>query len=251
MSSTGVGRWKPRVTTEQPEGSDCQPGQSDPQSAKGCTTNTPSTPKPIRQDKVVESHVLLLVVDVVVLDHVEVHRRECHQRTETDDRGQDPQFDAEEAARSPRPLGSQSRGGESRRDVAENIPRDDAVSTHREQDARDRGLRGDCGSDAPATYAAVKKVFRNCPPAASMTSVVPESTSANSFDGNTNCETYDSTKKMSPDATVAIMIAFGTVRVGSFASSERVDTASKPRKERQRIAAPANIGVTRRPCRRP
>ncbi len=49
---------------------------------------------------------------------------------------------------------------------------------------------------------------------------------------------------MSPDTTVAIMMAFGTVRVGSFASSDRVDTASNPRKDRQRMAAPAKIGVT-------
>src|SRR3954470_14060151 len=39
------------------------------------------------------------------------------------------------------------------------------------------------------------------------------------------------------------MIALGTVRVGSFASSDSVDTASNPRKDRQRIAAPAKIGL--------
>ena len=39
------------------------------------------------------------------------------------------------------------------------------------------------------------------------------------------------------------MIARGTVRVGSFASSESVDTASNPRKDRHRIAAPARIGL--------
>ena len=48
---------------------------------------------------------------------------------------------------------------------------------------------------------------------------------------------------MSPDTTVAIMMAFGTVRVGSFASSDSVDTASNPRKDRHRIAAPAKIGA--------
>src|SRR6476469_5881516 len=49
---------------------------------------------------------------------------------------------------------------------------------------------------------------------------------------------------MRPDTTVAIMMALGTVRVGSLASSDRVDTASNPRKDRQRMAAPAKIGVT-------
>ena len=94
----------------------------------------------------------------------------------------------------------------------------------------------------PAMYAAVKNVFRNCPPADVMTSNEPESTSANWFDGNTNCETYDKPKKISPHPTVAIMMALGTVRLGSLASSDIVDTASKPRNDRQRIAAPAKIG---------
>src|ERR1700712_2178854 len=49
--------------------------------------------------------------------------------------------------------------------------------------------------------------------------------------------------KITPDASVAIMMARGTVRVGSFASSERVDTASNPRNDRHRIAAPAKIGL--------
>jgi hypothetical protein len=35
--------------------------------------------------------------------------------------------------------------------------------------------------------------------------------------------------KISLDATVAIMIAVGTLRVGFLASSDNVDTASKPR----------------------
>src|ERR1700712_4971120 len=48
---------------------------------------------------------------------------------------------------------------------------------------------------------------------------------------------------MTPDVIVAIMMARGTVRVGSFASSESVDTASNPRNDRQRIAAPAKIGL--------
>ena len=46
----------------------------------------------------------------------------------------------------------------------------------------------------PATYAAVKNMFRNCPPAASITSSEPESTSSNALDGNTNCDTYDNAK---------------------------------------------------------
>ena len=38
---------------------------------------------------------------------------------------------------------------------------------------------------------------------------------------------------------VAIMIARGTLRVGSLASSESVETASNPRKDRHSTAAPA------------
>src|SRR5882757_6948592 len=76
-----------------------------------------------------------------------------------------------------------------------------------------------------------------------MTSVEPASTSANWFDGNTNWEMYDSPKNMSPHTTVAIMIALGTVRVGSLASSDSVETASNPRKDKHRIAAPAKIGL--------
>jgi hypothetical protein len=49
--------------------------------------------------------------------------------------------------------------------------------------------------------------------------------------------------KISLDATVAIMIAVGTLRVGFLASSDNVDTASKPRNDRHRIAAPAKIGL--------
>src|ERR1700748_147466 len=96
---------------------------------------------------------------------------------------------------------------------------------------------------APATYAAVKKVFRNWPPAVVITSSEPESTLANWLDGYTSCEKYDNTMKMTPDAMVAIMIARGTVRLGSLASSESVDTASNPRNDRHRIAAPATIGL--------
>lgn len=44
---------------------------------------------------------------------------------------------------------------------------------------------------------------------------------------------------MSPPVSVAMTIARGTERLGSFASSDSVETASKPRKDRQRIAAPA------------
>ncbi len=40
----------------------------------------------------------------------------------------------------------------------------------------------------PATYAAVKNTLRNCPPAASMTSSEPESTSSNWLDGKSSCE---------------------------------------------------------------
>src|SRR5689334_2086717 len=97
--------------------------------------------------------------------------------------------------------------------------------------------------NAPATYAAVKNAFRKWPPAVVMTSREPESTSANLFDGNTSCETNDRRMKMMPDAIVAIMIARGTVRFGSLASSESVDTASNPRKDRHRMAAPARIGL--------
>ena len=49
--------------------------------------------------------------------------------------------------------------------------------------------------------------------------------------------------KISPDTMVAIMIACGTVRLASLASSDSVDTASNPRKDRHRIAAPAKIGL--------
>ncbi len=42
---------------------------------------------------------------------------------------------------------------------------------------------------APATYAAVKNVFTNAPPAATITSVEPVSTAANLLDGNTSCDT--------------------------------------------------------------
>src|SRR5690625_7517555 len=44
---------------------------------------------------------------------------------------------------------------------------------------------------------------------------------------------------MPPPVIVAMMIARGTVRFGSLASSDSVETASKPRKDRHRIAAPA------------
>ena len=45
--------------------------------------------------------------------------------------------------------------------------------------------------------------------------------------------------KIRPDAMVAIMIARGTFRLGSLASSESVETASNPRKDRHSTAAPA------------
>ena len=48
--------------------------------------------------------------------------------------------------------------------------------------------------------------------------------------------------KIKPDATVAIMIALGTLRLASLASSDSVDTASKPRNDRHRMAAPAKTG---------
>src|SRR5699024_10257659 len=44
---------------------------------------------------------------------------------------------------------------------------------------------------------------------------------------------------MPPPVIVAMMIARGTVRFGSLASSDSVETASQPRKDRHRIAAPA------------
>ena len=56
--------------------------------------------------------------------------------------------------------------------------------------------------------------------------------------------------KMIPEATVAMMIACGTVRLASLASSDSVDTASNPRKDRHRMAAPARIGLTPPRCRR-
>src|SRR6478672_6825637 len=75
-----------------------------------------------------------------------------------------------------------------------------------------------------------------------MTSSAPESTLAKSLDGNTNCDTNESTTNMTPAVIVAIMMARGTLRVGSLASSDSVDTASKPRNDRHRIAAPASTG---------
>jgi hypothetical protein len=59
-----------------------------------------------------------------------------------------------------------------------------------------------------------------------MTSSEPASTSAKSFDGYTNCDTYDSPMKINPDATVAIMIAYGTLRGGFLASSDNVETVN-------------------------
>ena len=63
------------------------------------------------------------------------------------------------------------------------------------------------------------------------------------MDGNTNCDTYERITKITPAVIVAIMIARGTLRVGSLASSASVDTASKPRNDRHRIAAPASTGL--------
>ena len=48
----------------------------------------------------------------------------------------------------------------------------------------------------------------------------------------------------SPAPIVTIMIARGTVRRESFASSESVETESNPRNDRHRIAAPWNSGPT-------
>jgi hypothetical protein len=45
-----------------------------------------------------------------------------------------------------------------------------------------------------------------------------------------------------PQMSVANMIAFGTSRLASLASSESVDTASNPRNDRHRMAAPASTG---------
>ena len=44
---------------------------------------------------------------------------------------------------------------------------------------------------------------------------------------------------MTPPASAQSMIAMGILRRGSSVSSERVEMASKPRKDRARIAAPA------------
>src|SRR6185295_8557527 len=77
-----------------------------------------------------------------------------------------------------------------------------------------------------------------------MTSSAPESTLAKSLDGNTNCDTNESTTNMTPAVIVAIMMARGTLRVGSLASSDSVDTASNPRNDRHKIAAPASIGLS-------
>ena len=48
--------------------------------------------------------------------------------------------------------------------------------------------------------------------------------------------------KIRPAEMVAIMMARGTPRRGSLASSDSVDTASNPRNDRHRIAAPASTG---------
>src|SRR5882757_600716 len=47
---------------------------------------------------------------------------------------------------------------------------------------------------------------------------------------------------MKPETTVEIMMALGTLRIGSFASSDSVEIASNPRNDRHRIAAPARTG---------
>src|SRR5688500_9665920 len=56
---------------------------------------------------------------------------------------------------------------------------------------------------------------------------------------STTVPAYDNSTKIHPPMIVVSMIARGTVCSGAFASSDRVDTASKPKKDRQRIAAPA------------
>src|SRR5690242_16579990 len=52
--------------------------------------------------------------------------------------------------------------------------------------------------------------------------------------------------KIKPEAKVAIMMARGTERVGFFASSDKVETASKPKNDRHSTAAPAKTGPTPR-----
>ncbi|MMZ60183.1 hypothetical protein D1872_222600 [compost metagenome] len=54
------------------------------------------------------------------------------------------------------------------------------------------------------------------------------------------CAIYETKMKSNPPINATRKIAFGTVFSGAMVSSESVVTASNPKKERQRIEAPAS-----------
>src|SRR5699024_5250454 len=92
---------------------------------------------------------------------------------------------------------------------------------------------------APAIIIAAKKFDNHTPPAAAMTSAEAVSMFVKLCQsGIRRYEKEDKTMKVAPPRKVTSKIARGMSRLGCFASSLSVETASKPRKDRHRIAAP-------------
>ncbi len=89
----------------------------------------------------------------------------------------------------------------------------------------------------------MKKLARNLPPAASITSLAADSASWNTLPGNTSWLKTASTVNSRPAPTVVMTMARGMSRCGSRVSSARVETASKPRNDRHSTAAPAINGA--------
>jgi len=94
------------------------------------------------------------------------------------------------------------------------------------------------------TISTIVKIRRNKgPPAAAITSKPALSRSLNELPGCTSDIKKLMTRKIAPPAAAASTVARGMLCVGLWVSSDRVVTASKPRKEYAAIAAPAAIAL--------
>src|SRR5690625_2973368 len=94
---------------------------------------------------------------------------------------------------------------------------------------------------ATAINMAAKKLDSHTPPAVVITSAEAVSILVKlRQSGTSKYEAKDKTMKVAPPRKVTSRIARGISRLGSFASSLKVETASNPRNDRHRIAAPVN-----------
>src|SRR5699024_5288799 len=94
---------------------------------------------------------------------------------------------------------------------------------------------------APAISMAAKKLDSHTPPAVEITSAEAVSRFEKlRHSGTRRYETKDRTMNVAPPINVTSRMARGMSRLGSLASSLNVETASKPRNDKHKIAAPVN-----------